>query len=124
MSEEKSASWWGSFDQMLSGAPGVRRFQAGRDAKYKNPFGPRRPKKQQLWSAEDGEQGSGDKTREKALVRMDPAKQQDEPHQEHQDNFNQLRQDVAQELEEQQQQQHGSSSGSRSRSQFFNHYQY
>ncbi len=86
---------------MLSGEPGVRRFQAGRDAKYNNPYGPSRPEEQQPHDVEEGQQTHGTGQAEgKTPTRVDTAEEDSSP--EHQGYLEQLLQDAAQELEEQQ----------------------
>ncbi len=52
MSEEPPYTWGQSFDYMVKG--GTRRFRAGREAKYDNPFGPNRPQEQQPKKLKDG----------------------------------------------------------------------
>ncbi len=61
MSDKKAATWWGSFDHIVSGycAPAARRQQGDREAKYDRPYGPDRPKAQTPAHNKDGATANG-----------------------------------------------------------------
>ncbi len=94
MSKDKS-TWGESFDQVVTGASGARRFPAGRDAKYKSPYGPGRPGEQQ---PRDEEEQREAKPQGATPTHRDASTQQDDVSLEHLEDLEQLLQDVAQEF--------------------------